>query len=290
MKVERALAEVQRLESVRLRDANERLEAALESEQRARRETEAASYLKDEFLMTVSHELRTPLTAILGWVRMLSGENMAREEHSRAIAAIERNARSQTRLIDDLLDVSRAINGKLRIEARPVNVADVLLGVVETFRPALGAKDIQFESAIDPDVGAIIADSDRLQQIAWNLLSNAIKFTPAGGTVSVRLRRVAAEVELTVTDNGAGIPPEFLPHVFERFRQADAGSRRRYGGMGLGLAIVRHLVELHGGTVAVESTGLGHGATFRVLLPVRAVQAASSPAVPAASIESSQVP
>jgi signal transduction histidine kinase len=290
MKVERALAEVQRLESVRLRDANERLEAALESEQRARRETEAASYLKDEFLMTVSHELRTPLTAILGWVRMLSGENMSRDEHGRAIAAIERNARSQTRLIDDLLDVSRAINGKLRIEARPVNVADVLLGVVETFRPALGAKDIQFESAIDPDVGAIIADSDRLQQIAWNLLSNAIKFTPAGGTVSVRLRRVAAEVELTVTDNGAGIPPEFLPHVFERFRQADAGSRRRYGGMGLGLAIVRHLVELHGGTVAVESTGLGHGATFRVLLPVRAVQAASSPAVPAASIESSQVP
>jgi signal transduction histidine kinase len=290
MKVERALAEVQRLESERLRDANERLEAALDSEQRARRETEAASYLKDEFLMTVSHELRTPLTAILGWVRMLGGEQMSREEHGRAIAAIERNARSQTRLIDDLLDVSRAINGKLRIEARPANVTDVLLGVIDTFRPALGAKDIQFDSEIDPDVGAIVADPDRLQQIAWNLLSNAIKFTPAGGSVSVRLRRVAAQVELIVTDNGGGIPPEFLPHVFERFRQADAGSRRKYGGMGLGLAIVRHLVELHGGTVAVDSAGVGHGATFRVLLPVGAVQAGVSAPVSAASVGSSQVP
>ena len=274
-KVERELAEVQRLESVRLREANERLEEALEREQRARREVEAASYVKDEFLMTVSHELRTPLTAIYGWVRMLAGEGMSRDQQMRALAAVERNARAQTRLIEDLLDVSRAIGGKLRIEARPINLPDVLRAAVETLGPALDAKAIRFELALDAEVGPVSADPDRLQQVVWNLLSNAIKFTPDGGTVRLRLVRVDSMVEIVVSDTGAGISGEFLPYVFERFRQADAGTRRRYGGMGLGLAIVRHIVELHGGTVKAESDGEGKGATFRVLLPVRPVKSAA---------------
>ncbi len=278
-KVERELADVQRQESTRLRDANERLEAALASEQRARRHTEAASYLKDEFLMTVSHELRTPLTAIYGWVRMLAGEGMPRDQQLRAVAAIERNARAQTRLVDDLLDVSRAISGKLRIDARPVNVAEAVMAAVETLGPALEAKAIRFESSIEPDIGPISADPDRLQQIVWNLLSNAIKFTPEGGAVQLRLRRVEKTVEIAVTDNGTGIPADFLPHVFERFRQAEAGTRRRFGGMGLGLAIVRHLVELHGGTVSVESRGEGTGATFRVVLPIRPAGAQAPPSL-----------
>ncbi len=275
--IEQTLSDVQRLEAERLREANERLEDALEREQKARRESEAASYLKDEFLMTVSHELRTPLTAIYGWVRMLAADGMSRDQQTRALAAVERNARAQTRLIDDLLDVSRAISGKLRIEASPVNVADVLRAASDTLGPALEAKRITLESSLDPDVGPMSADADRLQQIVWNLLSNAIKFTPEGGTVRLRLARIDSQVEIVVSDTGAGIAPDFIPHVFERFRQADAGSRRRYGGMGLGLAIVRHLVELHGGTVSAESEGEGKGATFRVVLPVRPLK----PNVPA---------
>ena len=277
--VERALIDVQRLESERLRDANDKLEETLEREQRARREVEAASYLKDEFLMTVSHELRTPLTAIYGWVRLLSGERMTREQQTRALAAVERNARTQTRLIDDLLDVSRAISGKLRIEARPTNVADVLLAAVETLGPALEAKRIRFQANLDPEV-TIPVDSDRLQQVVWNLLSNAIKFTPECGTVELRLKRAGSQVEVAVTDSGSGIEADFLPHVFERFRQGDAGTRRRYGGMGLGLAIVRHLVELHGGTVTAESDGYGKGSTFRILLPARPIVQASPEAAP----------
>ncbi len=268
-KVEQELSEIQRLEAARLRDTNERLEQALEREQRARRETEAASYLKDEFLMTVSHELRTPLTAIYGWARMLGSDGLPADQRSRALAAIERNARAQTRLIDDLLDVSRAISGKLRLEARPVNPADVVLAAADTLGPALEAKSITFETDIDASLDPVVIDPDRVQQIVWNLLSNAIKFTPEGGTVRLGLRRVDSSIEIVVTDSGVGIEPDFLPYVFERFRQADAGSRRRYGGLGLGLAIVRHLVELHGGTVTVLSTGEGNGSTFRVVLPAR---------------------
>jgi signal transduction histidine kinase len=268
-RVEEELAEVQRLESERLRDANERLAAALEREQRTRKEVESASYLKDEFLMTVSHELRTPLTAIYGWARVLGTREMPKEEQARAIAAIERNAYAQTRLIDDLLDVSRAISGKLRLDARTVDVAEVLRLAIETVGPAMAAKGIRFESEFDPNVPPILADPDRLQQVAWNLLSNAIKFTPEGGAVRLRLAAAGNQVEITVSDTGSGIGPDFLPHVFERFRQAEAGSRRRFGGLGLGLAIVRHLVELHGGTVTAESGGEGQGATFRVSLPVR---------------------
>jgi signal transduction histidine kinase len=278
-RVERELAAVQRLEAERLRDTNERLAAALEREQRARKEVETASYLKDEFLMTVSHELRTPLTAIYGWARVLNTREMPKEEQARAIAAIERNAHAQTRLIDDLLDVSRAISGKLRLEPRTINVAEVLRAAVETMSPAMAAKGIRFEAEYDPQTPPILADPDRLQQIAWNLLSNATKFTPEHGAVNLRLSHTDTQVEITVADTGSGIDAEFLPHVFERFRQADVGSRRRYGGLGLGLAIVRHLVELHGGTVTAESAGRDQGATFRVRLPVGIVTNPAEPAI-----------
>ena len=267
-RIERKLAEMQRVEAERLRTANERLEAALEREQQARKATEEASYLKDEFLMTVSHELRTPLTAIYGWARVLGTKEMPKEDQQRALSAIERNAHAQTRLIDDLLDVSRAISGKLRLEMRRVTVADILNAAIETVNPAMAAKHITFDAQIDPETPPIAADPDRLQQVVWNLLSNAIKFTPDSGTVGLRLRRAGTHVEIEVTDSGDGITPDFLPYVFERFRQADTGSRRRYGGLGLGLAIVRHIVELHGGTVTAESEGEGRGSTFRVLLPI----------------------
>ena len=273
-RVERTLAELQRVEAERLRTANERLEASLEREQQARKATEEASYLKDEFLMTVSHELRTPLTAIYGWARVLGTKEMPKADEQRALAAIERNAHAQTRLIDDLLDVSRAISGKLRLEMRQVNLADILNAAAETVTPALQAKGIKFEAQFDSEAPAVAGDPDRLQQVVWNLLSNAIKFTPEGGTVRLHLRRAGAHVELEVSDSGDGIPADFLPHVFERFRQADTGSRRRYGGLGLGLAIVRSLVELHGGTVTAESVGEGQGSTFRVVLPAAEVQEA----------------
>ena len=267
-RIQGQLAEMQRVEAERLRTANERLEAALEREQLARKATEEASYLKDEFLMTVSHELRTPLTAIYGWARVLGTKEMPKPEQQRALAAIERNAHAQTRLIDDLLDVSRAISGKVRLETRPVNVEELLTAAIDTMNHALTAKAIKLDVVFEPGTPAVLGDPDRLQQVAWNLLSNAIKFTPEGGSVQLRLRHTGAHVEIAVSDSGDGIAADFLPHVFERFRQADTGSRRRYGGLGLGLAIVRHLVELHGGTVTAESPGEGQGSTFRVLLPV----------------------
>jgi signal transduction histidine kinase len=269
LRAERDLMEVQHLEAERLRNTNEALEHALESEQKARREIEEASYLKDEFLMTVSHELRTPLTAIYGWVRVLISKEMTREQQLRALSAVERNAIAQTRLIDDLLDVSRAIVGRLRIEARMVNLAHVLDDAIETLLPAMTAKSIKFTGRIKADMEPVFADPVRLQQIVWNLLSNAIKFTPEEGRVELRASRVGAHVEIAVRDSGAGIPAEFLPYVFERFRQAEAGTRRRYGGLGLGLAIARHLAELHGGTITVDSAGEGEGSTFRVFLPLK---------------------
>jgi signal transduction histidine kinase len=188
-----------------------------------------------------------------------------------AVETIERNARAQVRLIDDLLDVSRAITGKLRLDLRMVNVADLLREAIETIQPAADAKAIRIDSTLGPEVGALVGDPDRLQQVIWNLLSNAIKFTPNGGHVQIGLHRSDGDVELVVTDTGVGIAPEFLPHVFERFRQAEGGSTRRFGGLGLGLAIVRHLVELHGGSVQAESLGENCGATFRVRLPTKRV-------------------
>ena len=282
----RAEGELRRLqtdEASRLRGANEQLEAALEREQRARRDAEAASRLKDEFLMTLSHELRTPLTAIFGWVRMLATGMLPDGDRDRALAAVERNARAQTRLIDDLLDVSRAISGKLRLEPRPASMPDIVRAAIDTVAPALEAKAIQLDLKIDEGIGPILADPDRVQQIVWNLLSNAIKFTPNEGTIRVSVAQANEAFEIVVSDSGIGIHPEFVPYVFERFRQADAGSRRRFGGLGLGLAIVRHLVELHGGSVRAESSGEGRGASFHVTLPARAVRRDSRTDLPVAS-------
>jgi len=280
-RAEAELSQHQQVEADHLREANERLEGSLEREQRARRDAEAASRLKDEFLMTLSHELRTPLTAIYGWVRMLSTNVIPPTEHERALATVERNALAQARLIDDLLDVSRAISGKLRLERRPVNVAEIVRAASDTVMPAVDAKGIRLLTTIDDATGVILADPDRVQQIVWNLLSNAIKFTPTDGVIDLAVSRHGSDVEIVVRDTGIGIHPEFVPYVFERFRQADVGSRRQYGGLGLGLAIVRHLVELHGGSVRAESAGEGLGATFRIVLPARAVRHDAVPAFPA---------
>jgi signal transduction histidine kinase len=244
------------------------LAAAVVRERDARNEAEHASRLKDEFLMTLSHELRTPLNAIVGWIRMLTTGTLPPDSHSKALSSIERNAQIQTSLVEELLDVSRAITGKLKIEARPMNLAEAVLAAVETLRPALIARRIHFEADVDQTLPPITADPERLQQVVWNLLSNAIKFTPPEGRITLSVGREGTHAAITVRDNGIGISPEFLPFVFDRFRQADAGPRREQGGLGLGLAIVRHLVELHGGTVTARSSGAGTGATFQVLLPL----------------------
>jgi signal transduction histidine kinase len=270
-RAEQALAEARNFEAVKLLDMNEQLASALEGERRARGEAEAANALKDEFLMTLSHELRTPLTAIHGWAHMLASGDLDERRRRTAIDTIERNARVQTRLVNDLLDVSQAITGKLRLDVCDVDLVALVRASIETLQPAAEAKAIRVEAEIAPGIGAVHGDADRLQQVVWNLVSNAIKFTPGGGRVTVRMRRVDGDgaVDLFVSDSGIGIAPSFLPHVFERFRQAEAGTTRRYGGLGLGLAIVRHLVELHGGSVLAESAGDGRGATFRVRLPMK---------------------
>ncbi|MFL6229066.1 MAG: response regulator [Pyrinomonadaceae bacterium] len=236
-------------------------------EQAARAEAELANRTKDEFLATLSHELRTPLTAILGWSHLLRSGKFDQEGVVRGLDTIERNARSQSRLIDDLLDVSRIITGKLSLDVRPVDLVAVVNAVIESTRPAADAKQIEFSVALDPSVGEVSGDASRLQQVVWNLLSNAVKFTPEGGRVETRLERVGAGARLTVSDTGQGIAPQFLPHVFERFRQADGTTTRRFGGLGLGLAIARHLVELHGGTIEAHSDGENKGTTFAVTLP-----------------------
>ena len=275
---EQELVRSQAAEAALLKASNERLEAALEIEQVARRETEDAARLKDEFVMTVSHELRTPLTSIAGWVQILETGKLDAGQTKTAIETISRNARVQARLIDDLLDVSRIISGKLRLEVREVDVARLVRDVVSIVRPAADAKSLRLEAALDPEAGTIAADPDRLQQILWNLLANAIKFTPFGGRVIVSVRRLGRTIEIAVRDTGSGIAVDFLPHVFDRFRQGDASAQRSHGGLGLGLAIVRHLVELHGGTVTAESAGAGHGATFRIALPIKQPAGATDPA------------
>ncbi|HEX6185532.1 MAG TPA: ATP-binding protein [Pyrinomonadaceae bacterium] len=240
---------------------------ALAREKAAREEAEEANRLKDEFLATVSHELRTPLTAILGWSNMLLAGRLEGEAHDRALDIIHRNAQSQNQLISDLLDVSRIISGKLRLDLRTVELPAVIEAAVEATRPAAEAKGVRLTTALDPRSGPINGDADRLQQVVWNLLTNAIKFTDEGGEIKVGLGSVDSRVVITVRDSGMGIDPEFLPHIFDRFRQADPGTNRIHGGMGLGLSIVRQLVELHGGTVKAESEGEGKGATFTVSLP-----------------------
>jgi PAS domain S-box-containing protein len=234
----------------------------------AREEAEAANRSKDEFLATVSHELRTPLNAILGWAQLLRGDGMDPEKGRRGLETIVRNAKLQTQLIDDLLDVSRIISGQMRLDVRPLEMVPVIEAALEAVRPAAEARQIQLRRVLDPLAGPVAGDPARLQQVVWNLLSNAVKFTPKGGKVEVRLERVNSHVEVIVADNGLGIDADFLPQVFDRFRQRDASTTRRHSGLGLGLAIVRHLVELHGGTVRVKSPGEGRGSTFTVLLPV----------------------
>ena len=246
----------------------------LAREKSAREEAEEANRLKDEFLATVSHELRTPLTAIIGWSNMLRDGKLEESLSARAVETIYRNAQSQNQLIADLLDVSRIISGKLRLDVRPISLPPIVEAALDAVRPAAEAKSIRLQSLIDPLAGPISGDADRLQQIIWNLLTNAIKFTPKGGRVQVKLERVNSHVEITVSDSGLGISPEFLPYVFDRFRQADAATTRVHGGLGLGLSIVRQLTELHGGTARVESEGEGKGATFVISLPFIAVKSA----------------
>ena len=243
-------------------------EKMLEREQELRQSAESANRLKDEFLTTLSHELRTPLNAILGWSQMLQTKQLDANEVKKALSTIERNARSQNQLIDDLLDVSRIITGKLRLDVRVVDLSVVISAAVDAARPAAEAKNIRLQTLLDPQAGPISGDPDRLQQVVWNLLSNAVKFTPKNGRVQVRLERVDSHVEIVISDTGKGIEAEFLPHVFDRFRQSDGSMTRRHGGLGLGLAIARQLVELHGGSVSAESSGENEGATFTVDLPL----------------------
>lgn len=259
------------------RDVTERkhsedaLREAADHDQAARLQAEATSRMKDEFLAVVSHELRTPLTSILGWSNILQFGAAGPERSRKAVQTIERNARTLTQIIDDLLDVSRIISGKLRLDIKRLNPLLLAQSAVETLRPAAAAKGVDLRPVVSAsNLGIISGDADRLQQILWNLVSNAIKFTPREGLVEVQLERSDSQVEITVRDSGSGIKPEFLPFVFDRFRQSDASTTRSHGGLGLGLAIVRHLVELHGGTVHAESPGDGKGAIFTVRLPAAA--------------------
>jgi signal transduction histidine kinase/ActR/RegA family two-component response regulator len=243
-------------------------------EKQARAEAEAANRLKDEFLATVSHELRTPLNSILGWAQLMRTNTLDSQSSARALDTIERNTKSLAQIIEDLLDVSRIISGKLRLEARPIELAPVIEAALDAIRPAADAKNIRLRVSVDRSA-RVSGDPNRLQQVAWNLLSNAIKFTPTGGEVAVSLERDPSTASIMVTDNGEGIAEEFLPYVFDRFRQADSTFARMHGGLGLGLAIVRHLVEMHGGEVRAESAGRGKGATFTVSFPLVAVSTGS---------------
>jgi PAS domain S-box-containing protein len=260
-----------------MRDTTERKQAEdernelLAREQEARAEAEAANRIKDEFLAVLSHELRTPLNPILGWAKLLRSRTFDKKTADRALETIERNAKLQIQLIEDLLDVSRILRGKLTLNICPVALASTIEAAMETVRLAAQAKSIQIQTRLDSSVGLVAGDPNRLQQVVWNLLSNAVKFTPDGGSVEVRLERVGSQSQIQVIDTGKGISPDFLPHVFEYFRQADSTTTREFGGLGLGLAIVHHLVELHGGTVWAESLGERQGATFTIRLPLLAV-------------------
>jgi PAS domain S-box-containing protein len=250
------------------RALEEERDRLLGREQEARATAEAANRAKDAFLATVSHELRTPLSPILAWTSMLRQRTLAEGQTEKALATIERNARAQAQLIEDLLDVSRIVSGKMRLEVRPTDLATVIHAAIDVVGPAADAKEIRMEVVLDTQTGPIAGDPARLQQVVWNLLSNAVKFTPKRGRIQIVLERVNSHVEIAVSDTGQGLDPRFLPHIFERFRQADSTTSRMHGGLGLGLAIVRHIVELHGGTVHAESPGPGQGATFTVKLPL----------------------
>jgi PAS domain S-box-containing protein len=241
------------------------------------REAREADRLKDEFLAVLSHELRTPLNAIVGYSRLLRDGILSGEKASRGLETLERNASALTQIVEDILDVSRIVSGKIRLDVQPVELPLVVHNAVATVRPAADAKGVRLQTIVDPRVGHVSGDPDRLQQVVWNLLSNAVKFTPGTGRVEIRVQRADPHVEIEVSDTGLGIRPDFLPHVFERFRQADAGTTRKTGGLGLGLSIVRHIVEMHGGSVQVASEGEGKGSTFRVRLPLMVVHVEGPP-------------
>jgi signal transduction histidine kinase/ActR/RegA family two-component response regulator len=239
-------------------------------------EAREADRIKDEFLAVLSHELRTPLSAILGYSRLLRSGLISGEKAERGLEVLERNAHSLSQIVEDVLDISRIVTGKVRLDVQAVELAVVVHNAIATVQPAADSKQVRLQTIIDPRVGPVSGDPDRLQQVVWNLLSNAVKFTPKHGRVQIRVERVNSHVEIIVSDTGIGIAPDFLPHVFERFRQADSGLTRKAGGLGLGLSIVRNIVEMHGGLVNVESEGEGRGSTFRVRLPLMIVH--SSPA------------
>ncbi len=247
-------------------------EQLLASERVARSEAERLSRVKDEFLATLSHELRTPLNAIQGWATLLRHRELSSEDRVRGLETIERNVRAQAQIVNDLLDMSRIVSGKIHLEVQPIDLRDVVEAAIDVVRPSADAKRIRIRSLLDSSLGTIRGDPNRLQQVLWNLLTNAVKFTPPEGRIQVLLERVDSHVEITVSDNGMGIRPEFLPHVFDRFRQADPSTTRRHGGLGIGLSIVKNLVELHGGSVRVASAGENQGTMFVVSLPVVAVQ------------------
>lgn len=258
------------------KQAEERQVELLKREQAARAEAEQANRIKDEFLATLSHELRTPLNAIVGFSQLLRMRQYDRPATDEIARTIERNGKAQAQLVDDLLDVSRIITGKMRLEFRSVSLQGVVRAALETITPSAQSKQIRLIARLDPEAGPVSGDETRLQQVVWNLLSNAVKFTPRGGEVQVSLACINSQIQLAITDTGVGITAAFLPHVFERFHQGDGTTTRKYGGLGLGLAIVRHLVEVHGGTVGVESPGEGHGSTFTVRLPLPVAQADSN--------------
>jgi CheY-like chemotaxis protein len=270
MNPEEMLQESQR-RCTELAQALGRSEGLLKAERAARTEAERLSRLKDDFLSTLSHELRTPLNAILGWSQILGARDVTAHDVREGLETIERNARMQAQLIDDLLDVSRIISGRVRLDVQRTDVASVIRSAVASAQPGADAKQLRMHALLDPNAGPISGDPVRLQQVVWNLLSNAIKFTPPGGRVQVVLERVNSHVEIAVNDTGQGIKPEFLPHVFDRFRQEDSASTRRAGGLGVGLSLVKHLVELHGGNVRAQSAGENRGATFVVSLPIAVV-------------------
>lgn len=265
----------------KLRDAIVEREQLLESERAARSEAERLGHMKDEFLATLSHELRTPLNAIQGWATLLKQANLSEVDRRPGLDAIERNARAQAQIINDLLDMNRIVAGKFHLDVQAVHLPDVIQAAIEAVRPSAEAKRLRIRTILDSTAGTSRGDPNRLQQVMWNLLTNAVKFTPAGGYIQIVLERVNSQIEITVQDNGAGISVEFLPYVFDRFRQADASTSRRHGGLGLGLSIVKNLVELHGGYVRAHSPGEGQGSTFVVSLPVVAVDPGPSTPIPA---------
>ena len=263
----------------------EKLAQLLVRERMARNDAEKANRLKDEFLATLSHELRTPLNAVIGWSRILKAGRLDNDSAVHAIEVIERNAWAQKQIIEDILDVSRVITGKLQLHLGPVDLVSVVNAALDVVRPTIEVKDIKIETQFQQGLKIIAGDADRLQQVVWNLLSNASKFTPVGGVISVQIRQDETYAEIEVRDTGPGIAAEFLPHVFERFRQADGSTTRTHGGLGLGLAIVRHLVELHGGLIAAENVSSGTGAVFTVKLPLPSMELSRETLPPATQVQ-----